>query len=336
VLTGTPESLPSSVLEHRSLPAHYNPDTGLRSIADAEAGEQQCRRARDTDGLLKAIVQKIEEQAKYIVWRDGAVAVVKRMNAGPGRGRKGKKNLSPVRVAFPRGDPGEKTAHRWRKSFCSKGSNGTEIDPEKVKVAFEEARLRCIRICEQQSVTTVRGTEGTGEFERYTPARYAEAVREVLGQIDLDPASSDTAQRTVRAECFYTERDNGLVEPWLGQVFLNAPYHRELLPHFVDKLVAEIAAGHTTQAILLTNNCTDTDWFDVALRACSSVCFTHGRIRFIEATGVEMGTPTQGQAFLYFGTQPDRFEQVFHHIGPCLRPSKHYASLTPPAAGCEG
>lgn len=40
--------------------------------------------------------------------------------------------------------------------------------------------------------------------EWFTPKIYIEAVHEVLGSIDLDPASCLQAQRTVRALKFYT------------------------------------------------------------------------------------------------------------------------------------
>jgi hypothetical protein len=69
-----------------------------------------------------------------------------------------------------------------RNAFCCKGDGGTEIDPNKVRLALEDAAHRAIRICEQQKDGTVRGTEGTGEFERYTPAEYIEAVRKVIGE----------------------------------------------------------------------------------------------------------------------------------------------------------
>jgi hypothetical protein len=49
---------------------------------------------------------------------------------------------------------------------------------------------------------TVRGTAGTGENEWYTPVKYIEAARRVLGNIDLDPASCEAAQTTVRARQF--------------------------------------------------------------------------------------------------------------------------------------
>lgn len=43
--------------------------------------------------------------------------------------------------------------------------------------------------------------------EWFTPPRYIEAVREVLGAIDLDPASSLAANRIVQAKRYFTEVD---------------------------------------------------------------------------------------------------------------------------------
>jgi hypothetical protein len=50
---------------------------------------------------------------------------------------------------------------------------------------------------EQEKDGTIRGTEGTGEFERYTPAEYIDAARQALGEIDLDAATSESAQKTL-------------------------------------------------------------------------------------------------------------------------------------------
>ena len=195
----------------------------------------------------------------------------------------------------------------------------TVRDEERIAKALDDARLRCVRICEQQNANTIRGTEGTGEFERYTPAEYIEAVRTVLGEINLDPATSEQAQATVGASEFFTEEDDGLAREWHGRVFLNPPYHRELAPKFINKLVAEFAAGRVEAAIVLTNNCTDTEWFLAAANVCHSICFTNGRIKFTTPNNDEV-LPTQGQAFFYFGENVGGFEEVFCSIGFCVRP----------------
>jgi hypothetical protein len=141
---------------------------------------------------------------------------------------------------------------RWRPwrdgdSDDREGSDHTK-DEKAFLQALEDAEHRCVRICELEKAGTVRGTEGTGEYERYTPARYAEAARLVLGTIDLDPASSEVAQQTVEAEHFFTEQEDGLSKEWIGRVWLNPPYHRDLASKFIDKLIREFTAGRTTAA----------------------------------------------------------------------------------------
>jgi hypothetical protein len=83
----------------------------------------------------------------------------------------------------------------------------------------------------------IRGTAGTGEFERYTPAKYIEIARTVMGTIDVDPASCEMAQKIVKATTFFTVKDDGLNKEWIGNIWLNPPYHRGLGPKFIDKLV---------------------------------------------------------------------------------------------------
>jgi phage N-6-adenine-methyltransferase len=154
----------------------------------------------------------------------------------------------------------------------------------------------------------------TGDQEWYTPAEYIHAARQVLGTIDLDPASSDGAQATVQAQRFYTAKDNALVRAWSGKVWLNPPFTQPLIEHFVVRLVAEVQAGHVTEAILLTHNYTDTKWFHAAEAAASCICFTRGRIKFVDTKG-NRAAPTQGQAFFYFGAHVEQFSAVFGPLG---------------------
>jgi hypothetical protein len=175
----------------------------------------------------------------------------------------------------------------------------------------------------------VQGSEGhprsvPEEVERFTPPKYIEAVRKVLGEISLDPASCEQAQAVVKAKRYFTKQQDGLEQEWCGRIFLNPPYHHGLLAKFIDKLLAEIAAGRTTSAILLVNSWTETNWFYAAANACASICFTKGRIQFFQPAGnkvVEMlGRAPSGSAFFYFGQDVKRFEEVFCRIGVCFGP----------------
>ena len=94
---------------------------------------------------------------------------------------------------------------------------------------------------------SVRGTQGTGDNEWYSPAHIISDARKVLGEIDLDPASSDQAQTTVQALRHFTQADDGLKQAWLGTVWLNPPYAQPHIEHFADKLIEEVTAHQSAQ-----------------------------------------------------------------------------------------
>jgi len=149
--------------------------------------------------------------------------------------------------------------------------------------------------------------------EWYTPAQYLDAVREVLGGIDIDPASCPEAQLVVNAGQYFTKQDDALTRVWAGRVWLNPPYSFPLVARFVDHLLAEYEAGRVTAAILLTNNCTDASWFHKPL-ARFPVCFTRGRVSFWRPDRTVFAT-RQGQAFFYLGPDPETFRRVFTRFG---------------------
>jgi phage N-6-adenine-methyltransferase len=157
-------------------------------------------------------------------------------------------------------------------------------------------------------------TSFTGENEWYTPAECVELARDALGGIDTDPASSEVAQRTVKAAAWFSEADNGLEREWHGKVFLNPPYAQPAISLFADKMVAEFESGRVEAAIMLTHNYTDTAWFQKLARAAHAICFTRGRVRFLSPSGV-VAAPTQGQAYFYFGGNINIFSDVFAETG---------------------
>jgi len=165
----------------------------------------------------------------------------------------------------------------------------------------------------KQAAAHYRG-RGTGENHWFTPLEHIEAAREVMGNIDVDPASHPDAQRWIGAAQFYTRKSNGLDKPWFGRVWLNPPYARDEIGPFIEKLGVEIDAGRTTEAILLTHAYTDTLWFQKAVLFSVGSCFTLGRIKFIDINYV-LSNPTQGQTFFYYGCNWERFCRVFSEFG---------------------
>lgn len=157
-------------------------------------------------------------------------------------------------------------------------------------------------------------TNNSGCNEWYTPQRYIDLAREVLGEIDLDPASCAFANETVKARLFFSEDNDGLTKPWHGRVWMNPPYSADLVSKFADKFVDEYNDGNVTEGIVLVNNATETAWFANLVSAATAVCFPHGRIRY-QSPNRESLAPLQGQAFLYFGENGDKFLQVFSEIG---------------------
>ena len=160
----------------------------------------------------------------------------------------------------------------------------------------------------------VHVAHNSGENEWYTPPRIIEAARAVLGAIDLDPASSAQAQRTVQAAQYFTIDDDGLKAEWAGRVWMNPPYAKKLIGAFVEKL---IGSPEVTAWITLTNNATDTAWGSALLGAADAACFITGRVRFLSPAG-EKETPLQGQMVCARGIDRNRFAEQFSAMGPIL------------------
>jgi ParB family chromosome partitioning protein len=154
----------------------------------------------------------------------------------------------------------------------------------------------------------------TGNVEWYTPPDLVEAARDTLGGIDVDPASCAEANKVVKATRYFTAQDDGLSQPWSGRCWLNPPFARGLVEPFADKLLASLDAGSVSAAITLTNNATETGWFQRLFARASAACFPEKRVRFWSPRG-EAKTPLQGQVLLYFGPRPDLFAARFKVFG---------------------
>lgn len=157
--------------------------------------------------------------------------------------------------------------------------------------------------------------------EWYTPAKYIEAARAVLGGFDLDPASCEYANRVVQAAIFFDETTDGLARSWYGRVWMNPPYGRDggesNQALWSAKLIAEYQAGNVTEAVMLVNAVTDRVWFQPLWNF--PICFTDHRIRFYNEQ-TEAGQPTHGNAFVYFGENVGAFAREFAAFGRVVVP----------------
>ncbi len=152
--------------------------------------------------------------------------------------------------------------------------------------------------------------------EWFTPAEYIEAARDLMGRIDVDPASCELANKIIQAKTYYTKRDSGLAKSWAGRVWLNPPYgfengtsNQEL---WTRVLIDRYRAGLVREAVLLVNANTEAKWFQPLYDYL--ICLTDHRIRFYNASG-ESSQPTQGNALIYFGKQRGRFIEIFSRFG---------------------
>lgn len=184
--------------------------------------------------------------------------------------------------------------------------------PEAVQrvIKSEEHPTKTAIMREIQNILKPHITNNSGDNEWFTPSEYIEAARTVMGSIDLDPASNDFANRTVKASTYYTEENDGLTKTWSGNIWMNPPYSTGLVKSFVDKLIS----SNFNQAIVLVNNATETEWFRKMIDKASAFVFPSGRIRFEKEDGAK-NSPLQGQAFIYFGDNPDRFLEIFKKYG---------------------
>lgn len=272
----------------------FDPSKTADHLIGLEAVKARAARMRNWPTMELAIAEQVALQRDHVAWWRGNVR------------ERGQRANVPDRGLFA--DDAERITG-ITKQQTSKWAAKLK-DAEKYQAQLEAKARKSAGLDDEHN----HRAQGTGENEWYTPAKYIEAARKVLGTIDLDPASSVTAQKTVRAERFFTIRDNGLQQDWRGRVWLNPPYSQPAILHFCQKMVAELSVGNVTEAIMLTHNYTDTAWFHHAESIASAICFTRGRIPFVDQDG---GTcaPTQGQAFFYYGESPDRFAEVFREFG---------------------
>ncbi len=276
----------------------FDPEESAMRIHSLEAAEKIAEKIKDYGALEKAINDKLEEQAAF--------AENYSANYSPGKPN----SDSTVRIkadeycqqfGFTR-----RTISRWCKKL---------LDTEKKEKERQKRQEKVRSLIDMESGVHV--SHNSGENEWYTPKEFIESARKAMKGIDLDPASSAVANKTVKAKTYFTQENDGLKHNWAGNVWLNPPYAQPLISYFSEKLINEIP--NIKQAVVLVNNATETNWLQPLLETCGAVCFLKGRVKFIDKNGDPSGAPLQGQAIIYFGSRPQSFINEFIQYGVCFK-----------------
>jgi ParB/RepB/Spo0J family partition protein len=151
--------------------------------------------------------------------------------------------------------------------------------------------------------------------ERYTPPELMTAVRRALGRIDLDPASSREANKTVEATSFFNKRMDGLKQRWHGRVFLNPPFND--WPNWMSKLDQEIKSGRVKQAVVVGP--ANISAFRPLLLRGGLLLVPTERPKFHDPTTDRLVDPPFGSLICYVGPERKRFVEVFGGQGLILR-----------------
>lgn len=140
-----------------------------------------------------------------------------------------------------------------------------------------------------------------------TPREVVEFVREVLGAIDLDPATSAYWNHwSVKATTFYDENTNGLAQRWRGRVILNPPgtldgddgsaplkFWKKLVRHYLDgDVTSAVFVGFSIEQLCVLQSAGN-DALPSPLKYLTLV--PGGRFRFLERTEGN-GPPKIGKA----------------------------------------
>ena len=156
---------------------------------------------------------------------------------------------------------------------------------------------------------------GGGEVEWYTDPLVLSMAREVMGDIDLDPASCAIANEVVRADRFLTKADDAFASHWSGRVWLNPPYAPDLIKPFAEKLLEEVAMGRTTEACWLwPTGREDLPWCQDLMEAASALWMPKGRMKFRSSEG-EVQASERPCMVLYLGPNRSKFVEVFSTQG---------------------
>ena len=98
-----------------------------------------------------------------------------------------------------------------------------------------------------------------------------------LGAFDLDPCAAIVNPTHICGN-YYTEKDDGLSQPWHGRVFMNPPYSNAA--PWIKR-----HAEHGNGISLVPSTTESVFWREIVWRHAKAILLLHGRVRFCRMDG---------------------------------------------------
>lgn len=140
-----------------------------------------------------------------------------------------------------------------------------------------------------------------------TPRHILAAVRDVLGPIDFDPASSPAFNTNVQAATYFTEEQDALTTPWpnTGTIFCNPPGGKvgnaSKTALFWELLMQHRQAQAFDQAIFLAFSLEALQTTQGSKQSIGDYCFCvpRKRLAFETPEGIPGKAPSHSNAIVY-------------------------------------
>jgi len=156
-----------------------------------------------------------------------------------------------------------------------------------------------------------------------TPPEMWRSLAAPVDGFDLDPCSG--AESTPIAPDRYTKEDDGLLQPWHGDVFVNPPWSSNgdasAKEQWLSKVRSEANRDEVDSVVVLLPSDTSAGWFHEHVLAAELVCFYGpGRVSF-EGGGKN---PSFGLIVCVYGENSPEYRDVLSGFGVVVEGRKVY------------
>jgi phage N-6-adenine-methyltransferase len=238
------------------------------------------------------------------------------------------------------------SASTYRKGKAVKEKANSEAEPEQVREAAKEAWedlqsneqsfnsaynavKEAERGCESPNSESdddtgaddAASTENSHDLDVLTsdesdewssPRELVEPLDAAVGGFDLDPCSG--AESSPFAAETYTAADDGLAQPWHGDVWVNPPYSE--MWDWTDKAIEAVSTGDAETVCFLCKGDSSTDWWQCAASHAAVICAIDHRLSFGDG---DSSAPFASHVVV-FGALPEALRAALEEFGTLLYP----------------